>query len=225
MRKRKRVIALALLALPCVAFVVLCWLLSRPLDPGFVLPLIEAINTDVWGTYATEVPEVNRDRVADGIYLRRDDIVEIGLLAFDFQGVRTSEEQTLFVGRIVNFGDLRVTGIRATIWLSGEGGAIVDAVPISLRASALDPGEVMTVQARHIRGQNTPRLLSESVYFGRDRAIAQENSYGQDVVIDPSLDWIARSIPWATYEAVWTSPGDTWESWTVDITCDGEGAW
>jgi hypothetical protein len=197
-----------------------CWKLALPWV-GESLSESYARSASLSATsQATHIAQITPDSVNDGIYIGRNDVVEVGLYALDFEEDHLSSGDSVFTGDVVNIGDVRITGIDLAIWLIGSDGSVVDVQFASLPETSLDPGAKMQASVKYVPGANAPILLAETLDIERPIRFHTSNSYGPKLGAKPELEWLASLFPDSRYRATWTRPGSAWADWDVKLSCD-----
>lgn len=221
--RSRRLLVVLLVTVPILSTLAACWYLSRPRDEEWVIQQIANMATKSAISEATHIPFVTPDRVDDGIYIQTNDVLEIGLFALDFEKEAIASQDARFEGKIVNYGDLEVTGITAWVVLFSSEGHVVDAQSFALPKTSLMPRESMRASLSYRSGVNPPRLLSESLVINSPIHFDTRGQYGFELNAKPELAWLAELFPDSEYETTWTEPSEPWTDWKIRISCKGEG--
>lgn len=220
--KRKILIISSIVLFPLIISAVCCWAIARPPDHERlerVFREMEMIHKEAIEAYEALVEP---ERVADAIFYRRNDVLEISLFALDFTENSLDDGSTLFTGSITNLGTLPVTGISLTIWLQTEDGHIADWVDFPLSTTTLEPTETVIVTGHYVPGEHHSRLLQEKIYMNASETPFISISHVGRLSTEPRLGFLSRIFAFVRHETIWTTPGENWNEWIVDLACDGE---
>lgn len=195
-----------------------CFLLLRPRDSGRAIEAAQELQSGWEDRLQGLDPEQVEAAAIDVV----GGSVEIGLVLGPIQTKTDATGRTHFEASLANVADFPVARPRAILRLRDANGQLVETVTLVGELATLPPGGVERFTANFDPASTPPRIVEETIAFsGAESPFFGVSSY-EEIKREPGfLSRVAELLPFFRYEALWTVPTSTWETYEIQFRIDG----
>lgn len=167
------------------------------------------------------IPAVDDSEIESYQIEQKNGVTELGLALTGVVTEASDDGATIFEAWLVNVAVYPVEGPWVRLFLYDESEILVDTVELHGEEAVLQPGEAEIVRGIYRPSARSAEIVQETVYIRDKRTFSFTLHMADKPRSNPSvLKSVADTLSFVEYEALWTQPGTTWESFEVQFHYD-----